>query len=125
MTDGGNIREQVKAYVAQIEMTEAEIAELNSDKSETYKSAKEAGLDVAALRNVIAYRRKRAKHGAAAVESAEQAAAEYLAYLGDGTQNAPHARARTKPDHVVDANKVIQPPADDDLDIPPMLRRTA
>jgi len=98
MTARGNFRQQVRAYVSQIEGTEAEIAELNTDKSETYKSAKEAGLDVAALRNVIAYRRKCAKHGAATVENAEEKLTEYLNLLDDGTRSATRVHAHEKPE---------------------------
>lgn len=78
----GNLSEQVRAYVRQIEAIEDEIAGLNTDKSEIYKSAKDAEIDVKALRRVVAYRRKRGK--GADVEAEEQAFVEYLHMVENG-----------------------------------------
>ena len=48
----------LKQIVRQIEAVNGEIASLNTDKSEIYKSAKQQGFDVKILRRVIAERAK-------------------------------------------------------------------
>jgi uncharacterized protein (UPF0335 family) len=48
----------LKSYVDRIQRLEADIAELNSDKSELYKESKSNGFDVKILRKVIAHLRK-------------------------------------------------------------------
>jgi uncharacterized protein (UPF0335 family) len=48
----------LKSLVERVERLEAEIAEMNSDKSEVYKEGKSNGFDVKILRKVIALRRK-------------------------------------------------------------------
>lgn len=58
MSDSGIAADQLKAFVERIERLEAEIADLNSDKSEIYKEAKATGFDVKVLRALIAERRK-------------------------------------------------------------------
>ena len=87
----------VRNYVAEIERIESEIAEFNSDKSEIYKSAKDAAVDVKALRDVIAYRRKRAKHGVSKLEAEDEKFAEYLGLIEGGTLDATRARTRLNP----------------------------
>lgn len=49
---------QLKAIVERVERVEAEIAELNADKSDIFKEAKSNGFDVKILKRVIAARRK-------------------------------------------------------------------
>ena len=49
---------QLRALVERIERLEAEIAELNSDKSDIYKEAKSNGFDAKIIRKVVAARRK-------------------------------------------------------------------
>ena len=86
-------RDHLRAFVERVERIEAEIKELNSDKSDIYHEAKSAGFDDKALKAVIAYRRKD-----------PQAAAEqqmifetYMAALeGVGTEHATRARARRR-----------------------------
>lgn len=62
--DGGRLTQMVE----RIERLEAEIAELNADKSDLYKEAKGSGFDVAALREVIGLRRKENRNPAAFAE---------------------------------------------------------
>ena len=51
-------KDQLKSIVERIERLDAEIKDLNSDKSDIYKEAKSNGFDVKVLRKVIADRRK-------------------------------------------------------------------
>ena len=51
-------KDQLKSIVERIERLDAEIKDLNSDKSDIYKEAKSNGWDVKVLRKVIADRRK-------------------------------------------------------------------
>jgi uncharacterized protein (UPF0335 family) len=48
---------QLRSFVERIERVEAEIKELNGDKSEIYKEAKGNGFDVKAIRAIVAERR--------------------------------------------------------------------
>lgn len=49
---------QLRSVVERIERIEAEVKDLNADKSDIYKEAKSNGLDPKALRAIIAERRK-------------------------------------------------------------------
>lgn len=49
---------QLRAIVERIERIEADIAEMNADKSDIYKEAKSNGFDVKAIRAIVAERRK-------------------------------------------------------------------
>jgi len=86
---------QLRAIVERIERIEADIAEMNSDKSDIFKEAKANGFDVKALKAVIAYRRKDP------AERSEQEAlfdlylAEVSGKSSSGTD--PATRARTTP----------------------------
>lgn len=51
-------KDQLKAFVERIERVEAEVAELNSDKSDLYKEAKSVGFDPKILKRVVAWRRR-------------------------------------------------------------------
>ena len=51
-------KDQLKSIVERIERLDAEIKDLNSDKSDIYKEAKSNGFDVKVLRKIIADRRK-------------------------------------------------------------------
>lgn len=48
----------LKSYVERIERLNAEIADLNTDKSEVFKESKSNGFDAKILRKVIAHRAK-------------------------------------------------------------------
>lgn len=50
--------ERIRGFVAEIERCEHQLAEYGADRTELFKSAKEAGLDVKVLRRVIAARKK-------------------------------------------------------------------
>lgn len=50
--------DMLKSFVDRLERIEAEVRELNGDKSDIYHEAKGQGFDVAALKAVVAYRRK-------------------------------------------------------------------
>lgn len=90
-------REQIKAFVARAEHLDDELAAINSDKSHLYQEAKGAGLDVAALKAVVAYRRKREKHGAEKIAEQESVFATYLHAVEGGADEAdPRAPARAR-----------------------------
>ncbi len=55
---GSTIGRQIKAYVSRIERIDADIADLNDDKKETYGEAKSLGLDKKILRMLVARRKK-------------------------------------------------------------------
>ena len=57
--------DQLRSFVERIERLQDEIDGLNADKSDVFKEAKGSGCDVAAIREVISVRRKRAKDRAA------------------------------------------------------------
>jgi uncharacterized protein (UPF0335 family) len=82
----------LKSFVRRIESLEAEIAERNADKSDVYKEAKGGGFDVAILRKVITYRRKREKHGQAALDEGETIFRLYM----EAIEGKPLARARAR-----------------------------
>lgn len=107
-------RDQLRSFVERVERLEAEIAELNSDKSDIFKEAKGNGFDVKALKAVIAYRRKD-------VTEREQQDALFRLYLDTiegksetGTQVATRART-TSPasidQHSTDSDANIVSPA--------------
>lgn len=48
---------QLRAFVERIERIEAEIKEMNADKSEIYKEARGVGFDVKAIRKCVAKRK--------------------------------------------------------------------
>ncbi|WP_071832973.1 DUF2312 domain-containing protein [Pararhizobium antarcticum] len=50
-------RDQLKAIVQRVERLEAEIADLNADKSEIYKEARANGFDVKAIKKVVQKRK--------------------------------------------------------------------
>lgn len=50
-------RDQIKAIVQRVERLEAEIADLNADKSEIYKEARANGFDVKAIKKVVQKRK--------------------------------------------------------------------
>src|SRR4051812_16305395 len=85
--------DQIRAFVRQVEALESDIATLNHEKRDVYKEAKEAELDVTALRAVIAYRRKREAKGAEELDAAEGRFAEYLHVVEEAE---PRARARAR-----------------------------
>lgn len=57
MTSHGVARDQLIAFVERVERIEADIKELNSDKSDVYAEAKSLGFDVKVLKKVVAKRR--------------------------------------------------------------------
>jgi uncharacterized protein (UPF0335 family) len=69
-------RERLHGMVRRIEAIEAQIAGLNSDKSEVFKAAKAAGIDPAGLRGALRYRRD-----PAAAEARDEATRTVLAQL--------------------------------------------
>lgn len=68
---------KVKVFVDAIESIEASIKDLNDDKSAQYKDAKDADINVKALRRVISIRRK----GVAKHEEEEAIVESYLSEL--------------------------------------------
>ena len=92
MTMGHNSGEAVTAdrlrsFVERVERINSEIADLNADKAEIFKEAKDEGFDVPVLKKVIAIRAKDPD------QVAEQAALveTYMAALGTPLVHA-HAR---------------------------------
>lgn len=57
MTSHGVARDQLRAFVERVERIEADIKELNSDKSDVYAEARSLGFDVKVLKKVVAKRR--------------------------------------------------------------------
>lgn len=58
MTDAhGVAHDQLKTIVQRVERLEAEIADLNADKSEIYKEARAFGFDVKAIKKVVSQRK--------------------------------------------------------------------
>lgn len=57
-TAGDNIIPKTQVFVDRIENVEGEIAELSEDRKSIYAEAKAAGLNVKALKRVIAIRKK-------------------------------------------------------------------
>lgn len=100
----------IKSFVSEIEAIEAEIADFNATKSDLYKAAKDHGIDVPTLRQVIAYRRKRAKLGETALDTADRRFAEYLAEADAGTLVAV-ARVHAHTKDSVSSPAVIRPGA--------------
>jgi uncharacterized protein (UPF0335 family) len=49
---------QLRAFIERIERLEAEVKDLNADKSDIYKEAKASGFDVKAMRVIVAERRQ-------------------------------------------------------------------
>jgi uncharacterized protein (UPF0335 family) len=84
---------QLRSIVERIERLEAEIASLNSDKSDIYKEAKANGFDVKALRAVIAYRRKDPNERAELDAIVETYLAELTKLPKAGTDIATRVRA--------------------------------
>lgn len=66
-------------FISEIERVEAQARVLATDKSELYKSAKEAGFDTKALRHVVKMRRM----GATERQELENAIDSYAVALGD------------------------------------------
>lgn len=93
--------ELVRDFTGRIESIEDEIAALNASKSDCYRAAKEADVDVKALRTVIAYRRRR-NADPKALSAAEARVSEYLAYA-DAPAAAPRVHARKeKPEPAIE-----------------------
>jgi uncharacterized protein (UPF0335 family) len=82
----------LQEFARRIESLEAEIAERNSDKSDVYKEAKGGGFNVEILRKVITYRRKREKHGQAALDEGQTVFDLYM----EAIEGKPLARARAR-----------------------------
>jgi len=78
MTNG-----HLKQLDSRIERLEEEIRELQADRSEVYKEAKDSGFDTKALRTVIAIRRRIREEGRTAIESEFAIIDLYLKNLGD------------------------------------------
>ncbi len=56
---GHNVQpDRLRSFVERVERLEEEIKDLNSDKSEIYKEAKNTGFDVKALKRVVSARRQ-------------------------------------------------------------------
>jgi uncharacterized protein (UPF0335 family) len=72
--------EQVRHFVQQIETAQTVIDDANTDKSELYKAAKQAGLNVGALRALITERRKM-RQNAALFQTQAEMMARYRQYL--------------------------------------------
>jgi uncharacterized protein (UPF0335 family) len=49
---------KLAAYIERIEADEAQIADLNANKSETYKEARSEGFDVKTIRRLVAIRKQ-------------------------------------------------------------------
>lgn len=58
MADTSVAAGQLRSIVERIERIEAEVKDLNADKSDIYKEAKSNGFDTKALRAIVAERRK-------------------------------------------------------------------
>ena len=87
MTDHPSFTDhQVKSIIDRIENLEAQIKELNADKSEVYQEAKACGFDVAILKKLVAERRKGAS------ERAEEEA--ILELYREALERASRARTR-------------------------------
>lgn len=95
---------KLKSFVERIERLDEDAQALGDDRKEVYDEAKAAQFDVPALKAVISTRRKQRKNPSA-FEAQSELIDAYLHALG--TPIATRARARE----------------DDDLTIPPMLRR--
>lgn len=119
----------LRAFADRILRLEAEIKELNGDKSEVYKEAKSEGFEMKALRNTI--RRYRDLTGAKRHEVLERDAIEeiYLAELmrEDGTgialartheaPSVPDVQTAVSPEAIDEVLAgASPPPLDDDLD---------
>jgi uncharacterized protein (UPF0335 family) len=85
---GDNSAQRLKSIVERIERVEADIKDMNTDKSEIYKEARGAGYDVKVLREVI----KRRRTDPDALQEHESLVDTYLAALGTPVAT----RARTK-----------------------------
>ena len=118
----------LRSFVDRLERLESEIKEMNSDKADVYTEAKGSGLDVKALKTVIARRRKDPSE----LTELDQIVETYEASLLSGTVNAPPARTRTttpqpKPPQPAIAPPVaahaISAPADDAGPMPEFLQR--
>lgn len=119
MSDAKHLR----SFVERIENIEAEIKGLNTDKRDIYAEAKTAGFDPQAVKDVVAYRRDPDK-----AETRSSRCDEYVALLGNGlpqnnepTRNSEAMRAIVERPSRVRAHE--EPKPDDDLSIPPSLRR--
>lgn len=88
--------ELLKSIVRRIENLDEEIATLNADKSAIYKEAKADGIDLPALRLVVADRRRRSKDPAK-YEQTQGIVETYCAALDVGTTIALRAHARPTP----------------------------
>lgn len=90
-----NAQAALRTYVSRIERTQEQIDDLNTDKSEIYKEAKNEGFDVKVLKAVVAYRRKVEKQGADVIQEFDSVFELYLHALeGVGTEDATRARAQ-------------------------------
>lgn len=69
---GTNFSEVLSSFVRRIEKVEVDIDERKLDRKEIYKEAKEAEIDVKALRKIVAERRMDAAERAALYETLDQ-----------------------------------------------------
>lgn len=81
---------KIRHVIGRVERIEDEIAGLNADKSEIYQEAKSFGLDVKALKALVAKRRKMAKDPDAFSELSD--VIEIYEAALDGTFSRAHAR---------------------------------
>lgn len=88
-------KQAIRRVVRAVEDIEAQIADLNADKSEFYKEAKATGLDVTVIRAVVAERRKRAKDPDGHAERSALFDVYMAALVEDGAGIATRARARS------------------------------
>lgn len=102
---GHNAAAQVRSFVERIENIEAAISGMNNGKRDVYGEAKEASINVPALKAVIARRRKDPDK----LAELDAAVDEYMAALGAAASGPYIDRARVQ--------------EADPLDIPAELRR--
>ncbi|MGE0714824.1 MAG: GapR family DNA-binding domain-containing protein [Alphaproteobacteria bacterium] len=88
-TNGGDAR--LQSFVERVERVESDIADLNADKAEIYKEAKDEGWNVEAIKFVIGERRKRAKNPTL-FDSLQSEIELYRAALGEPSRARAHTR---------------------------------
>lgn len=102
---GDNSAGRLKSIVERIERVEADIKDMNTDKSEIYKEARGAGFDVKVMREVI----KRRRLDASELDERESLIDTYFAALG--TTVATRARTKTTP-HDPDTGEITESPCE-------------
>ncbi len=88
-------KEQLKSIVERIERLDEEGEAISNDKRDIYAESKGQGFDLAALKTVIARRRRRRKDPNK-YEETQSIVEAYEAALWSGTENAPRARERAR-----------------------------